>query len=202
MVRGERRHAAPPIAQRLARAAQAAQELSDALWEALRDELADPRPERVAELSERLVAVAGTVSTLARGDRERAAEQPSPDTAQPDSPRAPARAGAAGARPAPVTVLVDELRAEAAASRPIRRMPGGAPSAAVEDVLEGVHQAASVARRRRWAVASAGLRAAGGDGLGRQRRCAERRRVGRAADHARADAHGVFDPELPGPPAP
>lgn len=124
----------PRIAQRLARAAQAAQELSDALWEALRDELADPRPERVAELSERLVAVAGTVSTLARSDRERAAEQPSPDTAQPDSPRAPARAGAAGARPAPVTVLVDELGAEAeveAYSAHARRRP----SAAVEDVL-------------------------------------------------------------------
>ncbi len=124
----------PRIALRLARAARAAQELSEALWEELRDELADPRPERVAELSERLVAVAGSVSTLARSDREHAAEHPPPDTALPDFPRAPARGGAAGAPRAPATVLVDELPAEveveAYAAHGRRR-----PPAPVEDVL-------------------------------------------------------------------
>lgn len=57
-------------AERLARAARAAQSLSEALWQALHEELGDPRAERVIELSERLVEVAATVASLARGGQE------------------------------------------------------------------------------------------------------------------------------------
>jgi GGDEF domain-containing protein len=58
----------PRLAERLTRAARAAQALSEALWEALQEELADPRPERVAELSEQLGEVAAVVASLARVD--------------------------------------------------------------------------------------------------------------------------------------
>ena len=55
-------------AERLTRAARAAQALSETLWEALHEELADPRSERVAELSEQLGEVAAAVASLARVD--------------------------------------------------------------------------------------------------------------------------------------
>lgn len=58
----------PRFAERLTRAGRAAQTLSETLWEALLQELADPRPERVAELSEQLGAVAAVVASLARMD--------------------------------------------------------------------------------------------------------------------------------------
>ena len=58
----------PRLAERLTRAGRAAQTLSETLWEALLQELADPRPERVAELSEQLGAVAAVVASLARVD--------------------------------------------------------------------------------------------------------------------------------------
>jgi GGDEF domain-containing protein len=58
----------PRLAERLTRAGRAAQTLSETLWEALLQELADPRPERVAELSEQLGEVAAVVASLARVD--------------------------------------------------------------------------------------------------------------------------------------
>jgi GGDEF domain-containing protein len=58
----------PRLAERLTRAARAAQTLSETLWEALLQELADPRPERVVELSEQLGEVAAVVASLARVD--------------------------------------------------------------------------------------------------------------------------------------
>jgi len=58
----------PRLAERLTRAARAAQALSETLWEALLGELADPRAERVAELSERLGEVAAVVASLAQVD--------------------------------------------------------------------------------------------------------------------------------------
>jgi GGDEF domain-containing protein len=58
----------PRLAERLTRAARAAQTLSETLWEALLQELADPRPERVAELSVKLGEVAAVVASLARVD--------------------------------------------------------------------------------------------------------------------------------------
>jgi hypothetical protein len=54
------------LADRLARAARASQELCEVLWETLQDELRAPRPARVQELSERLAAIAAIVSALAR----------------------------------------------------------------------------------------------------------------------------------------
>jgi GGDEF domain-containing protein len=51
--------------ERLKRAARAAQELCDTLWESLHDELRDPSQERVRELSERLAAVSSAVALLA-----------------------------------------------------------------------------------------------------------------------------------------
>ena len=55
----------PAAAERLARAARAAQQLSDVLWETLQEELHDHRAERASELSERLVGVSSTVALLA-----------------------------------------------------------------------------------------------------------------------------------------
>lgn len=52
-------------AERLARAARAAQQLSDVLWETLQEELHEPHAERVKELSDRLVEVSSTVALLA-----------------------------------------------------------------------------------------------------------------------------------------
>lgn len=125
----------PRIAQRLARAAQAAQELSDALWDALREELADPRPERVAELSRRLVAVAGTVSTLTRRESSQTAGRRDPAGSsrmpQPDFPLATPGTPLARERSASAAVLVDELAAdgdvEAYSPRARRRPPVSAP---------------------------------------------------------------------------
>jgi len=56
----------PRSAERLVRAARAAQTLSETLWEALHEELTDPVQRRVAELSERLADVSATVALLAR----------------------------------------------------------------------------------------------------------------------------------------
>jgi GGDEF domain-containing protein len=53
------------VPERLARAARAAQQLCDALWEALHEELRDPSAERIRELSERLAEVSSTIAMLA-----------------------------------------------------------------------------------------------------------------------------------------
>ena len=67
--------------ERLARAARAAHDLSDALWESLHEELggAPAQPERVAELSRRLADVCSTIPLLAttRGPLE--PPEPSPE---------------------------------------------------------------------------------------------------------------------------
>jgi len=71
----------PRIAERLARAARAAQTLSETLWEALHEELLDPRGQRVAELSGRLADVVATVASLSRVD----GAQSSPTDAPPST---------------------------------------------------------------------------------------------------------------------
>jgi hypothetical protein len=118
----------PRAAQRLQRAAHAAQELSNALWDALRDELSDARPERVAALSERLVAIAGAVSVLAGDGGDRAAEHATVGVPGTDFPHPP-RADAAAQRSTRRAVLVDELGAdgevEAYSVRARRRAPAG-----------------------------------------------------------------------------
>ncbi len=58
-----------PPAERLARAARAAQQLCDVLWESLHEELRDPRVERIKELSERLAEISSTVAMLATAAR-------------------------------------------------------------------------------------------------------------------------------------
>jgi GGDEF domain-containing protein len=58
----------PRRAERLTRATRAAQALSEALWEALGEELEAPRGSRVAEISAQLEEVAATVASLARVD--------------------------------------------------------------------------------------------------------------------------------------
>lgn len=115
---------------RLARAAQAAQTLSAALWETVHDELAQDevaqdelgqdelargelaevelaqaRTRRVAELAERLAEVARALATLAR------AQLPSPAAAA-EPARAPAAAGASA--PAPAKIEIRDRRAEIA----------------------------------------------------------------------------------------
>jgi GGDEF domain-containing protein len=84
----------PRGADRLARAARAAQALSETLWEALHEELADPGALRVVELSQRLADVSATVALLARTDAGSPAAPEGPlspaSPAEPAAPRAPA----------------------------------------------------------------------------------------------------------------
>ncbi len=65
----------PRLAERLTRAGRAAQALSETLWETLQEELADPRPEHVAELSAKLGEVVAVLASLARVD-PRSRERP------------------------------------------------------------------------------------------------------------------------------
>lgn len=71
----------PRLADRLARAARAAHALSETLWEALHEELADPRARRVAELSDRLGEVSATVGLLVRAQGEGVVSSPRPPAA-------------------------------------------------------------------------------------------------------------------------
>jgi GGDEF domain-containing protein len=80
----------PRIAERLTRAARAAQTLSETLWEAFHEELIDPRPRRVAELSQRLADVAQSIASLSRVDAT--AQSPPTDA----TPRAEGAEGAGG----------------------------------------------------------------------------------------------------------
>jgi GGDEF domain-containing protein len=75
----------PRSAERLARAARAAQALSETLWEALHEELTDPAQRRVAELSERLADVSATVALLVRSDP--GVSSPGERSAAPTQPR-------------------------------------------------------------------------------------------------------------------
>lgn len=114
----------PRLAERLTRAARAAQALSETLWEALHEELADPRAQRVVELSERLGEVAATVALLARVDAHtpQAPQAPAapvaPPTVEPeyrvarvthDEPPPPRGSSTTPQAPLFTAVLVDEL---------------------------------------------------------------------------------------------
>jgi GGDEF domain-containing protein len=84
--------------ERLTRAARAAQELSDVLWESLQEELRQPRVAHVQALSERLVEVTSTVALLAGATP--AGTVPTGDTsAPPPSPDLSEAAGSPGAMP-------------------------------------------------------------------------------------------------------
>lgn len=125
----------PRRAERLVRAARAAQALSETLWEALHEELTAPHGQRVAELSERLAEVTATVALLARVGVESSPPEPSPRTdasphtgggedpdrpTVPESPAArvaerrqdepaPPRESPAAQEPSSAAVLIDEF---------------------------------------------------------------------------------------------
>lgn len=63
----ERRPIDPSRVELLSRAVLASRELCELLWEAMHEELRDPREERVRELAERLSEVASTVALLTLG---------------------------------------------------------------------------------------------------------------------------------------
>jgi GGDEF domain-containing protein len=73
----------PRSAERLTRAARAAQTLSETLWEALHEELNDPRQQRVAELTQQLREIAATLGSLAHVRESIASEEPEPRAARP-----------------------------------------------------------------------------------------------------------------------
>jgi GGDEF domain-containing protein len=104
----------------LVRAARAAQQLCDTLWESLHDELRDPSEERVRELSERLAAVSSTVALLAGA---------APDSAMQPAATQSVEASSGGAAEAP-----DATVASVAPIAPAD-MPGGTstPGAAPGD---------------------------------------------------------------------
>jgi GGDEF domain-containing protein len=115
----------PRSAERLVRAARAAQTLSETLWEALHEELAHPSAPRVTELSQRIAEVSATVGLLAQVSAGSSAASAAPVSpaesgapavrviheeppARPEPP--PARESSSMARESPsAAVLVDEL---------------------------------------------------------------------------------------------
>jgi hypothetical protein len=118
----------PARGERLRRAARAAQALSQTLWEALQEELTDPRPKRVAELSEQLVAVPATIVALARSGIDPSAHgRPpvgEPPVSQYPTREPPVSQYAASAEPLSAAVLVDELAAQADVEVYSTRAPG------------------------------------------------------------------------------
>jgi hypothetical protein len=121
------------LAERLTRAAHAAQDLCDVLWEALHEELSDrspsgPRAQRVAELSERVTDVSSTVAALASYATPGVPEhepvtvaepstEPEPATMPEPAQTAASRAVAPVAEPG--AVIVDERDESKARARPL-----------------------------------------------------------------------------------
>lgn len=118
------------VAERLTRAARAAQDLCDVLWEALHEELSDrslngPHAQRVADLSERVADVSATVMALVRYAKPDEAPQEASLAVEPSAsapavtppaaaPRVPVMPGAtmsSATPPRSEAVIVDE-RAE------------------------------------------------------------------------------------------
>jgi GGDEF domain-containing protein len=134
----------PRLAERLTRAARAAQTLSETLWEALHEELNDPRAQRVAELSEQLGEIAAIVASLARanagvGEAPAGPVQPvpraprttddEPSTREP-SASPPWEPPASQEPPLSPAVLVDELAPEKPPQIEIRDVRGDDGAAA------------------------------------------------------------------------
>jgi len=119
----------PRAGERLARAARAAQTLSETLWEALNEELgAAPRRDRVAELSKRLSDVSKTIASLtltgaavAPGPEERGVESGPPRTREHPFSESSAQVPSTPAPPAPAmrgeAVLVDERASSSSGPR-------------------------------------------------------------------------------------
>lgn len=119
----------PRTAERLARAARAAQALSETLWEELHEELSDPAQQRVLELSQRLADVSATVALLAQVDPGSPAVPVPP--VEPESPAAPAARAAHEMAPprresppvresSSMAVVVDELAPQESSEIEIR----------------------------------------------------------------------------------
>jgi hypothetical protein len=132
------------VVERLARAARAAQDLSEVLWESMHEELSErsqdgPRAQRVAELSGRMVDVSSTVAALAADAardllaRESAATPDSPVAPEPpvapDSPVPESPVVSATPEPPSGVVIVDEREDLVAASHVPGRSPLGASAA-------------------------------------------------------------------------
>lgn len=76
-----------PSGERLARAARAAHDLSDALWESLHEELAAaPHAERARELAQRLADVCSTIALLATGGLDAAPAEEVSSALEPPEP--------------------------------------------------------------------------------------------------------------------
>jgi hypothetical protein len=124
------------LAERLTRAARAAQDLCDVLWEALHEELSDrssngPRAQRVADLSERVADVSSTVAALASYATPGVVEREAATTAEPPTEPEPAIVPEPPKRPpSPAATsdvtIVDEL-AEGGASLPAADRPASDP---------------------------------------------------------------------------
>jgi GGDEF domain-containing protein len=133
----------PRLAERLTRAARAAQTLSETLWEALHEELNDPRAQRVAELSEQLGEIVAIVASLARanagvGEAPAGPVQPVPRASRTtdDEPStrepfaSPPWEPPASLQPPSPAVLIDELAPEKSPEIEIRDVRGDDGAAA------------------------------------------------------------------------
>jgi|HubBroStandDraft_2_1064218.scaffolds.fasta_scaffold33522_3 hypothetical protein len=135
------------MAERLTRAARAAQDLCDVLWEALHEELSDrslngPRAQRVADLSERVAGVSATVMALVCYARPEGALHEASPAVEPSAPPEPAAAPAPSAaaeatvtpRPSAVAaprskaVIVDERAEEPELISAVEQAGGDPPT--------------------------------------------------------------------------
>jgi hypothetical protein len=119
------------VVERLTRAARAAQDLCDVLWETLHEELSDrspngPHAQHVADLSERVADVSATVMALVRYAKSDVNErEPSPTAELPTEPAPEPAVVSAPARTPPsaigVTdaVIVDERAEQETRARPL-----------------------------------------------------------------------------------
>lgn len=117
------------LAERLTRAARAAQDLCDVLWETLREELSDrssngPRAQRVADLSERVVDISSTVAALASYATPGVVEREPVTMAEPPAEPEPATVPEPAKTPAPSAatsgaVIVDERDEPKTRARPL-----------------------------------------------------------------------------------
>lgn len=128
----------PRSAERLTRAARAAQALSETLWEALHEELAEPGQRRVAELAQRLADISASVVALARADRQSSAAPAAPVPAV-ESESPPARATQAQAPPRREPSMAHEPSSSLARESPSPAVivdelaPGQAPEIEIRD---------------------------------------------------------------------
>ncbi len=114
-------------AQRLERAARAAQQLCDTLWEALHEELRDPSNKRVQRLSLRLAEVSSTVALLAgESGGARQHDRPVDDTGAGsllDDPAAPATTSGNASGEARLAQVAPHVPAAVPESEPSKPTP-------------------------------------------------------------------------------